>query len=116
MPRGASKKREHEYKELVNKFEKHGRYKGREEEVASRIVNKQRAQYGETKGEKRKDKHGRSPDRNLPIGDYQEKTVPEITKDLKGCSKKQIEKLKHYEQDHKNRKTMMQEFDRALGK
>jgi hypothetical protein len=116
MPRGASKKREREYKELVNKFEHHGRYKGREKEVASRIVNKQRGQYGETKGEKQKQKHGRSPERNLPIGDYQEKTVPEITRDLQGCSKKQIEKLRHYEQDHKNRKTMMEQFDRALGK
>jgi hypothetical protein len=49
MPRGASPKREREYKEIEKKFEKEGRYKGREEEVASRIVNKQRAKAGETK-------------------------------------------------------------------
>jgi hypothetical protein len=49
MPRGASPKREHEYKELEHKFEEEGRYKGREEEVAARIVNKQRAEAGETK-------------------------------------------------------------------
>jgi hypothetical protein len=49
MPRGASAKREREYKEIEKKFEKEGRYKGREEEVASRIVNKQRAKAGETK-------------------------------------------------------------------
>jgi hypothetical protein len=49
MPRGSSQKREREYKELEQKFEKEGRYKGREEEVAARIVNKQRAQAGETK-------------------------------------------------------------------
>lgn len=42
MPRGASSKREREYKELKKEFKKEGRYKGREEEVASRIVNKQR--------------------------------------------------------------------------
>jgi hypothetical protein len=44
MPRGASPKREHEYQELKTEFEKEGRYPGREEEVASRIVNKQRVQ------------------------------------------------------------------------
>ncbi|WP_202413499.1 hypothetical protein [Duganella sp. CY15W] len=49
MPKGASPKREREYQELEHKFEKEGRYKGREEEVAARIVNKQRAKAGETK-------------------------------------------------------------------
>ena len=49
MPRGLSQKREREYKKIEKKFEKEGRYKGREEEVAARIVNKQRAQAGETK-------------------------------------------------------------------
>jgi hypothetical protein len=45
MPRGASPKREREYKKIEKKFE----YKGREKEVAARIVNKQRAKAGETK-------------------------------------------------------------------
>ncbi|OEZ63758.1 hypothetical protein [Duganella sp. HH105] len=49
MPKGASPKREREYKELEHKFEQEGRYPGREEEVAARIVNKQRAEAGETK-------------------------------------------------------------------
>lgn len=49
MPQGASPKREREYRKLERKFKKEGRYKGREEEVASRIVNKQRAESGETK-------------------------------------------------------------------
>ena len=50
MPAGSSPKREREYKELKSEFKKEGRYKGREEEVAARIVNKQRAQHGEAKG------------------------------------------------------------------
>ncbi|MES2128207.1 MAG: hypothetical protein V4463_13125 [Pseudomonadota bacterium] len=50
MPVGASPKREREYKELKGEFKKEGRYKGREDEVAARIVNKQRAEHGETKG------------------------------------------------------------------
>jgi hypothetical protein len=49
MPRGASPKREREYKKIEKKFEHEGRYKGREKEVAARIVNKQRAKAGETK-------------------------------------------------------------------
>jgi hypothetical protein len=58
MPRGASPKRENEYKELKTEFKKEGCYPGREEEVASRIVNKQRAEHGETKksGSKKKSK------------------------------------------------------------
>jgi hypothetical protein len=49
MPRGASSKREREYNKIEKKFEKEGRYKGREKEVAARIVNKQRAKSGEAK-------------------------------------------------------------------
>jgi len=49
MPRGASPKREREYNKLEKKFKQEGRYPGREEEVAARIVNKQRAESGETK-------------------------------------------------------------------
>jgi len=49
MPTGANPKREREYKKLERKFKKEGRYAGREDEVAARIVNKQRAQTGEAK-------------------------------------------------------------------
>ncbi len=49
MPSGSSPKREREYKEIVSKMKKTGRYKGRQKEVAARIVNKQRRKAGETK-------------------------------------------------------------------
>jgi hypothetical protein len=49
MPRGSSPKREREYKKLVNEFHESHRYPNREEEVAARIVNKQRREHGETK-------------------------------------------------------------------
>jgi hypothetical protein len=52
MPRGASPKREREYKKLTSKFKKEGRYKGRQKEVAARIVNKQRKKKGETKSQR----------------------------------------------------------------
>jgi hypothetical protein len=53
MPRGSSPKREREFNELKSEFKKEHRYRGREEEVAARIVNKQRAEAGETKTTKR---------------------------------------------------------------
>jgi hypothetical protein len=49
MPRGASPKREREYRKLERQFRQEGRYPGREDEVAARIVNKQRAEHGETR-------------------------------------------------------------------
>ena len=58
MPRGASPKREREYNEIKEKFHEEGRYRGREEEVAARIVNKQRTATGETKAARAK---GRTP-------------------------------------------------------
>ena len=62
MPTGANAKREAEYRKIERKFKKEGRYKGREEEVAARIVNKQRSAKGETKGET-KAAHSHTPPR-----------------------------------------------------
>lgn len=61
MPRGASPKREREYKEIKSKFKHSGRYKGREEEVAARIVNKQRSRSGESKKGKSRTKSRAKP-------------------------------------------------------
>ncbi len=52
MPRGSSPKREREYKEILAGMKKRGEYKGRQKEVAARIVNKQRRKAGETKNSK----------------------------------------------------------------
>ena len=82
MPRGANPKREREYNELKKKFHKEDRYEGREEQVAARIVNKQRKQYGETRNEKAKDRRGESPDRSLPIANYQHLTISDISRKL----------------------------------
>lgn len=49
MPTGSSPKREREYEKLKEEFKDEHRYRGREEEVAARIVNKQRREHGETK-------------------------------------------------------------------
>jgi hypothetical protein len=70
MPTGASSKREREYNALKKTFKRERRYPGREEEVAARIINKQRAQFSETRAARAEDKRGTSPDRDLPIEDY----------------------------------------------
>ena len=113
MPRGANSKREREYEELKDKFEKSGRYKGRETEVAARIVNKQRAQYGETRAEKKKDAKGKSPDRNLPIDNYQHKTIAQLRGELDQLSKADLNKIDRYERQHKDRKGVHQAIERA---
>ncbi|HYD33439.1 MAG TPA: hypothetical protein VEA39_02620 [Methylophilaceae bacterium] len=114
MPAGADSKREREYKELERKFKKEGRYHGREEEVAARIVNKQRSEYGETQEEKRKDKEGRSPDRNLPIKNYQKLTISEIDKKLNQLFPQELRKIRAYEASHKNRKSLLAKIDNRL--
>src|SRR2546427_12953146 len=49
MPRGASPKRERQYKHIKQSAKKSGRYGGRAEEGAARTVNKIRREKGETK-------------------------------------------------------------------
>lgn len=112
MPRGSNAKREREYSKLKGRFKKEGRYKGREEQVAARIVNKQRAEQGETKEEKRKDREGKSPDRGLPIANYQQLTVREVRSKMRHLSKSQISKIASYERKHKNRKGLLETFDK----
>ncbi len=114
MPTGASSKREREYKKLRQRFQQEHRYPGREEEVAARIVNKQRSQYGETRTEKQKDKEGRSPDRGLPLKDYQHLTIPQIAAQLKSLSPAELRKIRSYEVRHKNRKGLLAKLDRLL--
>ncbi len=114
MPRGASPKREKEYRELKERFKEEGRYRGREVEVASRILNKQRRMYGETRGEQREEKEGRSPDRGLPISKYRHRTRGQITAKLKHFSPGEIRRMENYEKTHKNRKTLLKQFEKAL--
>jgi hypothetical protein len=111
MPRGASPKREREYEELKEKFHESGRYKGREEEVASRIVNKHRAEYGETKEDKKQEREGTDADRNLPIKKYREKTISELKPKLEKLSSKQLNRVESYERKSKDRKGVVQAID-----
>ena len=49
MPRGASPKREGEYEQIEKKFEKEGRYKGREKEVALELLTNSGQKQGKLK-------------------------------------------------------------------
>lgn len=108
MPRGSNAKREREYDELKQEFKKEHRYRGREEEVAARIVNKQRSQFGETRREKRKDHEGKSPDRDLPIKNYQHKTIDQVERAIGQLSRDDLREIQIYEKQHKNRKTLLE--------
>lgn len=114
MPAKASPKREREFKQLEQRFKKEHRYEGREEEVAARIVNKQRAQYGETAAEKAKDKIGQSPDRGLPLHNYQHLTTEQIVRQLASLPASGLRKLRAHEARHKNRKGVLEKMDRLL--
>src|SRR5438309_12032067 len=52
MPRGASPKRERQYKHIKQSAKKSGRYGGRAEEVAARTANKIRRKTGEAKSQR----------------------------------------------------------------
>lgn len=115
MPLAANPKREREFKKLEKEFKQEGRYPGREEEVAARIVNKQRAQSGETQAAQQGRQAGKnrrmSAEQGLPIDGYQHLTVAQIRDKLDGLSAAQLKRLRSYEAAHKKRKGVLQ----ALG-
>ena len=111
MPVGANAKREREFKKLEHDFKQQGRHAGREEEVAARIVNKQRAQSGETQAAQQQKKAGEELERDLPIAGYQHLTVAQIRKHLASLSAAQLQRLRNYEAAHKKRKGVLE----ALG-
>jgi hypothetical protein len=54
-PRGVkSRKRSRQYEKVLKSIKGEGRYKGRQKEVAARIVNKTRRRKGETRGRRRR--------------------------------------------------------------
>ncbi len=112
---GWSKERQREYDGLVDGFEEEGRYEGREEEVAARIVNKQRTEYGETQQAQEEDERGESPDRTLPIDEYDSLTIEEIEDRLGTLAKRDLRRIADYEREHKNRKGVLDAVERERG-
>ena len=114
MPTGANAKREREYVKLERQFKKEHRYPGREEEVAARIVNKQRRQFGETAVQKQKEREGKAEGRGLPIDGYEHMTIPQILARMAGLSAAEIRKIRNHEIRHKHRKGLLVKLDRLL--
>ncbi|MBJ7310894.1 hypothetical protein ACFOLJ_25375 [Rugamonas sp. CCM 8940] len=114
MPKGADAEREREYRELQSKFKEEGRYPGREEEVAARIVNKQRAEYGETQGGHALEQGGATADHDLPIARYDHLTVEEVGTRLDRLSRSDLRALRRYETAHKRRQGVVELLDARL--
>ena len=127
MPAGANSRREREFTKLEKAFKQEGRYRGREAEVAARIVNQQRAQAGETRAAQggdaanaanaanatnarnaKNDAAGPQLEGDLPIDGYQHLTVAGILARLDGLSAGQRKRLRAYEAVHKKRKRLLQ--------
>ena len=127
MPAGANSRREREFTKLEKAFKQEGRYRGREAEVAARIVNQQRAQAGETRAAQggdaanaanaanatnarnaKNDAAGPQLEGDLPIDGYQHLTVARILARLDGLSAGQRKRLRAYEAAHKKRKRLLQ--------
>jgi hypothetical protein len=54
-PKGAkSRKRTRQYEKVLKSIKSEGRYKGRQKEVAARIVNKTRRKKGETRSRRKR--------------------------------------------------------------
>ena len=126
MPAGANSRREREFTKLEKAFKQEGRYRGREAEVAARIVNQQRAQAGERRAAQggdaanaanatnarnarnaKNDAAGPQLDGDLPIDGYQHLTVARILARLDGLSAGQRKWLRAYEAAHKKRKRLL---------
>ena len=54
MPAKGTKKEKRQYEKIKKSAQRSGRYKGRQKEVAARIVNKTRRKKGETKSRRRR--------------------------------------------------------------
>ena len=57
---------------------------------------------------------GSGDDENLPIDDYDAKTVDEITSKLDNLDDDQLEQVLGYEKDHKDRKTLVEPLEHRL--
>ncbi|MFD3550316.1 plasmid stabilization protein [Streptomyces sp. NPDC058655] len=83
MPRGSSPKRERQYEHVKESGEKRGMSESRAKEMASRTVNKERAQAGESKTSSRESTQGtsasqRGGERSRQGGGSSERTKEEL--------------------------------------
>jgi hypothetical protein len=82
-----------------------------ETEREKREGSKQGQQYVSNTDEAKK---ARKNARDLPLNDYDELSVEEVGKKLKDLSRDDIEAVRSYEKDHKNRKTLLERIESKL--
>jgi hypothetical protein len=82
-----------------------------ETERKKREGSKQGKQYVSNTEEAKK---ARKDAQDLPLNDYDELSVGEVEKKLHGLSKDDIEAVRSYEKNHKNRKTLLEKIDGKL--
>lgn len=96
-------------------------------ERAEEVDEVRRSLPEETRHKTSSEDRGRSSDREResskkearldpPFKGYDDLSVKEAKKKIDGLSKGELEKVRSYEKEHKNRKTLIEELDRKLGK
>jgi uncharacterized protein (DUF433 family) len=116
MPEAARKKSKQRTEEPNARLNKSGHHKKQDKKTVARIVNKQSDQLEETQAAEEELKTSESQDRGLPIENYDQLNVDQTAKQLNSLSPDQVQLVKRYEQEHKNRKTLLEQMDRVLSR
>ena len=87
------------------------RRRERETERRKREGSKRSEQYVASTEEARRARRGSQA---LPIDDYDDLSIDEVEKKVRGLSRQEIQNVRDYEKRHKNRKTLIESLDRSL--
>ncbi|MGC8495497.1 MAG: hypothetical protein ACP5SH_27620 [Syntrophobacteraceae bacterium] len=60
------------------------------------------------------EKLGFTPNEKLPIEDYDSLTVEQVVNRLDTLSREEVEQVKSYEREHKNRKTLLEQLEKRV--
>jgi chromosome segregation ATPase len=82
----------------------------------SRGANAKRTQQASEEELEREGEQSATPARanGLPIEDFEDLTVPELTRRLAGLSHLELRAIEDYERRHKNRKTLIERIERRI--
>src|SRR5215217_4171989 len=83
----------------------------RETERRKREGSKRSEQYVASTEEARRARRGSQA---LPIDDYDDLSIDEVEKKVRGLSRQEIQNVRDYEKRHKNPKTLIESLDRSL--
>jgi hypothetical protein len=83
----------------------------RESERRKREGSKRGEQYVANTEEARRARRGSQAP---PVDDYDNLSIDELEKKVRGLSRQEIQDVRDYEKRHKNRKTLIESLDRSL--